>query len=368
MDENQTLKKGFFKKVYYSIFKLEKYGELSAEGVGRALGYLFKISLIVALTISICTLFKINSFKQKGIDFLNEQVGEYTYSNGILKVEKEEPIRAPSSTFGEIIVDTKVQTEEDVNKYINSLEEKKGILVLRDRILVKGVLGDGTVNYIYENTLKDLNVKELNKQQTIDFLNGPEMWKIFAVAFAIVMVYATTVVLFPIVFNAIILCIFGYVVSFIARAKLRFAAIFNLAVYALTLSILLNTIYIIINMTTGFTIKYFQVMYIGVAVIYIIAAIFILKSEFIKIQQEVSKIVKISKQDDKQSEEDKEKEENEENQENKEKQENEKNQENKEKQENKENEKKQENQDDNTKDEPVDDNEKDNNKNPEPEG
>ena len=309
---------------------LKKYGELSAEGVGRALGYLFKISLIVGLVISFGTLFKINTFKQKGIDFLNEQVGEYTYSNGILKVEKEEPIRAPSSTFGEIIIDTRVQNEEEINKYINSLEEKKGILVLKDKILVKGMLGEGTVSYIYENTLNDINIYELDKEQTINYLNGPQMWKIYAVAFAIVFVYATTVVLLPIIFNAIILSIFGYLVSFLARVKMRYAAIFNLAAYSLTLSIILNTIYIIVNMTTGFTITYFQVMYIGVAVIYMIAAILILKSEFLKIQQEVTKIVEVSKQKENDKQEDKEQDDQKQNENNQEDNKNDNQEENKE--------------------------------------
>ena len=38
--ENKELKKGFFKKVWYSIDKIEKYAELSAEGLKSALKYL----------------------------------------------------------------------------------------------------------------------------------------------------------------------------------------------------------------------------------------------------------------------------------------------------------------------------------------
>lgn len=297
MNDSKEYKKSFFKKLYYSIFKLEKYGELSAEGVGRALGYLFKLSIVVAIIISIGTIIKINNLKQKGIDFLNDQIGEFSYSNGVIKLEKDEPFRAPSTTFSEVIVDTKAISEEQINQYLNSFEAKKGILVLRDKILVKGLLGDGAITYTYDKTLKDLNITELNKQQAIDYLNGPEMWKIYGVAFAIIVLFLTGFILVPIVLNAIILSIFGYLVTFIARVRMRYAAVFNLAVYSLTLSILLNTIYIVIKMLSGFTMKYFQVMYIGVAVIYLIAAIFLLKSEFIKIQQEVSRIVKISKQE-----------------------------------------------------------------------
>ena len=300
MNDSKELKKGFFKKLFYSIFKLEKYGELSAEGVGRALGYLFKLSIIVAILISIGTIIKINNLKQKGIEFLNDQIGEFSYSNGIIKLEKEEAFRAPSTTFNEVIVDTKAISEEQINQYINSKKTKKGILVLRDKIVVKGLIGDGTFTYTYDKTMKDLNITELNKQQAIDYLNGPEMLKIYGVVFAVIVLFLTGFILVPIVFNAILLSIFGYLVTFIARVRMRYAAVFNLAVYSLTLSVLLNTIYIVIRMLTGFTMKYFLVMYIGVAVIYLIASIFLLKSEFIKIQQEVSRIVKIGKQEENQ--------------------------------------------------------------------
>lgn len=329
-NDSKELKKGFFKKVYYSIFKLEKYGELSAEGVRRAIGYLFKLSLIVSVVIAICTTVRINGLKQKAIDFLNEQVGEFTYSEGILKLEKDEPIRAPSTIFGEVIIDTKIETEEETNKYLNSMDEKVGILILKDKVLVKGIAGNGIITYNYKSILNDLNITELDKTKTIDYLNSSEMWKIYAIAFAIVFVYAIINVLLPILFNAVILSIFGYLVSWLAKVRIRYAAIFNLAAYSLTLSILLNAIYIIVNMITGFTITYFQVMYIGVAVIYLIAAILLLKSEFLRIQAEVTKIVEISKQKEMEEEKEKEKEKEEDQKENKENKDNNDNNDNKE--------------------------------------
>ena len=63
-----------------------------------------------------------------------------------------------------------------------------------------------------------------------------------------------------------------------------------MAVYSITLSIILNIIYLIVNMFVPFTIEYFQVMYVAVATIYLIAAIFIIKSEMIKKQIELMKI------------------------------------------------------------------------------
>ena len=94
---------------------------------------------------------------------------------------------------------------------------------------------------------------------------------------------------------------------------MRYVALFNMSVYSITLSMLLNIIYVIVNIFTSFNIEYFDVMYISVAVIYLFAAIFMIKADFIKKQQELIKIAEVEKQVTKENTE-----ENKDNQENKE--------------------------------------------------
>ena len=69
-----------------------------------------------------------------------------------------------------------------------------------------------------------------------------------------------------------------------------------MAIYAITLPTLLYIVYLGINIFYDYTIKYFELMYVMVASIYMIAAIFILKSEFNKKQGEVQKIVEVEKE------------------------------------------------------------------------
>ena len=71
---------------------------------------------------------------------------------------------------------------------------------------------------------------------------------------------------------------------------MRFLAVFNMSVYALTLSIILNMLYIAVNIFIDFKMDYFQVMYVSVSAIYLVAAIFLLKTEFVKQQAELMKI------------------------------------------------------------------------------
>ena len=49
MEENKTKNIKFFKKLWYSITKFEKYPEMAAEGIRSAIKYLIIISFIVSI-------------------------------------------------------------------------------------------------------------------------------------------------------------------------------------------------------------------------------------------------------------------------------------------------------------------------------
>ena len=308
-EDKKELKKGFFKKVYYSIFKLEKYGEMSAEGVGRAIKYLLKLSLILAIIISLGTLYQVNQMAKKGVDFIEKQVGEFTYKDGNLQLESNEPVIAPSQSFGKIIIDTNIENEEDINNYLNSFDGDKGILILKDKVLIKGASAKGVISYDYNTIFEGVNIYEINKDQVISYVNGNDTWKIYTIIFVFLLIYSLINSFLPILFNAVLLSLFGYLATWFARIRIRFAAIFNLAVYSLTLSVLLHGGYITVNIFTDFIIKYFQVMYIAVAAIYLIAAIFMIKTEFLKRQIEVAGVVRTKQEEQETKEEDKKQEE-----------------------------------------------------------
>ena len=86
-----------------------------------------------------------------------------------------------------------------------------------------------------------------------------------------------------------------------------------MGVHALTLPIILNILYIILNAFTGYTIKYFQIMYTAISYIYMVAAILIIKSDYIKRQMELDKLKseqeKVRAELDRQKEEDRKEEE-----------------------------------------------------------
>ena len=96
--------------------------------------------------------------------------------------------------------------------------------------------------------------------------------------------------LLTIISNVVLLSFFGYITTLLARIKMRYVAVFNMSAYALTLSVILNMLYVAVNIFVTFNMEYFQVMYVAVAAIYLVAAILILKADFMKKQLKVMKI------------------------------------------------------------------------------
>lgn len=284
---------GFFKKVWYSIVKIEKYPNMAAQGLGKAISYMAKIVAILAVVLCLGMVYQANGMVKEGIAYLQNEFPEFSYKDGILNVESEERIviSEEDSVTGRTIIDTKTEDEQVINGYINEVTEAgDGVIVLKDKVIVKSSAVAGTISYDYKQTFEPMGLTEFNKANVIEYASSSQIASLYVSIFLTIFVYAFLMYFLTTLSNAIILSLFGYITTLLARIKMRFVAIFNMSAYALTLSTILNMIYIGINIFVPFNMEYFQVMYIAVAAIYIVAAILILKTEFIKQQFELMKI------------------------------------------------------------------------------
>ncbi len=296
--EEKQHKMEFFKKVWYSITKIEKYPDMAAQGLSKAVSYFLKIIAILAIIISLGTIYQINDIVQDGAKYLRDEFPEIAYNEGILKVNSENEITIPkeNSIFGTVIINTNELEETQVNQYTNTVtQEGKGIVILKDKLIIKSASISGTVTYSYKETLEPMGIKEFNKQTILDYTTGSSILSIYVSLFLVLFVYAFIMYAISILADTLLLSFFGYITTKLARIKMRYVAIYNMSVYALTLSILLNMIYIVINIFVPFTITYFQVMYVAVAAIYLVAAILILKTDIINKQIELMKILEAEK-------------------------------------------------------------------------
>lgn len=292
-DKEEYLHLGFFKKVWYSITKIEKYPHMSAQGLAKSIGYLAKIVAILAIILCLGMMYQTNGLIKQGVNYLQNEFPEFSYNEGILDIKTEEAmtIAEENSVVGKTIIDTKAEDEQVVNKYINSIQESgSGLIILKDRIILKNESVAGTITYNYKETFSQMGITQFNKQDVINYANSNQIINVYVSVFVTIFIYGFVMYLLTTLSNVILLSIFGYITTWIAKIKMRYVAIFNMSVYALTLSIILNMIYMAVNFFITFEMEYFQVMYTAVAAIYLVAAIFILKSEFIKKQAELIKI------------------------------------------------------------------------------
>ena len=294
----EKLKVNFFKKMWNSIVKIEKYPDMAAEGVPRAIKYLSQLVLIVSLVLSFGMLYQTNSIIGQGVEYLKSEFPDFSYKDGTLEVKSEEPIiiEEENSIVGKVIIDTREDSEEEINKYVSSIgENSSGIIVLKNKAIIKNMAVEGAIEYEYKQSFDQLQISEFTKQDVINYANSSEVYKIYISVFITLIIYSFVMYFITTLWNAVMLSILGYITSLLTKIKMRYAAIFNMSCYALTLSILLNALYIAINTFVDFKVTYFQVMYISVAFIYLAAAIFIIKSEFIKKQTELIKVVEVEK-------------------------------------------------------------------------
>lgn len=291
--DEKILKAGFFKKVWYSITKIEKYPNMSAQGFGKAISYLAKIVAILAIIVSLGMIYQTYGIIEEGVEYLENSFPEFSYKDGILDVSSEGAITisAEDSYVGETIIDTKTDDETVKNDYVNKVTNAGGgIVVLKDEIRIKNSSVAGVITYSYKETIDKMGITEFNKQDVINYIQSGQMVSLYVSVFLTNFIYVFMMFFLDSIVSALFLSFFGYFAAWLARIKMRYVAIFNMAVYALTLSTILNMIYLGINIFIPFEMEYFQVMYVTVAAIYLVAAIFILKSEFIKKQMELMKI------------------------------------------------------------------------------
>ena len=296
-EKKDEMKKGFFKKVWYSIDKIDKYSELSAEGLKSAIKYLAILMLIIALISGMTTIYR-TSLKIKEIaKYIDEKAPELTYKDGTLSVDNQDIITDENENFGKIIVDTNTDDEQTINKYVNDVnDEENAVIILKNKLILKEANVSGTTNYNYKDLFGELGITEFNKADLINYLSGSGMSKLYLNLFLVLFMYAFAMYLINTLFYVILISTIGYLATMILRLKIRYVAIFNMGIYSITLSTILNMLYIGLNAFYPYKIGYFEVMYVLIASIYMIAAIFILKMEFDKKQGQVQKIVEVEKE------------------------------------------------------------------------
>lgn len=288
----KTKKVSFFKRIKDSVINFDEYLNFTEEKLSVAIKYIIKLALIFTFIITIALTVKIiQEANNLTISFQNE-APEFNFQNNELVIEgdNQKIVKGDESGYFGFIVDAQKENLQDVEERANY---QRVIALLKNKIVIKDVEGIET-SMSYEQLSNDYDLSNLNKSSIIQFLseNSTKIYAIFAV---IAFVYFFIAYLIQFLIDILLLSVVGYLISKIVGLKLKYKAIFNISSYAITLSVILYGIYMIVNLFTGFTIKYFEMAYNLIAYIYIITAMLTIKSDLIKQQIEVGKIVEEQK-------------------------------------------------------------------------
>ena len=312
MAEETKKEEGFFKKVLKSIKDFDKYEDFALEGKGVAFKYLIKLIAIFCAIICIAYTAKIVTNVNKLYIGLKEKLPEFSYQEGNLSTETEEPtiIEDYGDTIGTIILDTNIE-QSDIKEKYNENINKFGSAVVFSKDAVQIYNSSTNLTYKYTDVLASYNVQSFNKQDVINEIEKLNVVSISLSVYCVMYIYLFVLYFVSIMIDVLILSLLAYIVSRFSRIKLKYEPSFNVAAHSITLPVLLNLIYIIVNLFTGFEIKYFQIMYNTISYIYVVVGILMIKTDFINRQAELIKIaqeqLKVKEELEKQKEEEKEK-------------------------------------------------------------
>lgn len=281
----------FFKRLKNAITNFDEYQKFSQEKLGTAIKYFLKLMLIFSILISgflTARMYKeIETIKTS----FAEECPDFRIENNTLLIEGENKKYEKDigyETLG-LIVDSENTdlTEEQNGQY------QRIIAFYKDRMVMKTM--DTKTSMTYEDISKNQNINGLSKQQILDYANSNEMLVIYSIFFVVTIIFVFIAYSIQILLDIFLLSIIGLIMSKIATVKLKYKEVFNMSIYALTLSVVLYLIYICVNISTGFTIKYFDLAYQIISYIYIVTAILMIKSDLIKQQIEVGRIIEEQK-------------------------------------------------------------------------
>lgn len=287
-------KRNFFNDIWTSIRDFEKYEEFAADKISKAIKYILLLTLLFTLIIGGVYTYKFHLNLSEVRLFIDEKIDDIKYDNNKLQIIGKEPIilENEKGIIQTIAIDTSEEANtEELTKKIKAYDN--GILILSDRIIISSrTLNQERNIYLSELPLGRIN----NKQELMNMFSERNSTYIYLIFFETIFVYLFIVYSTSNLVDAIVLGVLGYIFARIVRLRLRFKATFNIGIYALTLPIVLNLIYITVQTFTGFRINQFQWMYTSISYIYVAVAILMIKTEIINQKIELMRLQKIQEE------------------------------------------------------------------------
>ncbi|WP_160686996.1 DUF1189 domain-containing protein [Clostridium sp. C2-6-12] len=253
-------KMGFRHKFAYSFFNFPAYKEFLAQGFGKALLYIFLVTLIFS---TITNVNRINQFLSETTDMqteFNKYAPQFELKNGLLTVDSAEPIYYRKDGFT-LIVDTTGKTNKSISDtyadvvYIDSNE-----FIIKQRYK--------TVQVMKFSDIPEMNVTNKTIQNIMSLLK---------IIFPVMLLFFDPIISFisNLASGCIILAPLSLTISSFMNVKLNYRKTCILSFYAMTMPLLLETLLAI----SGIVLNEFSVLFYLISLIYCGLAIRELKNK-----------------------------------------------------------------------------------------
>ena len=298
--ENKKI--GFFERIKLAIFKLEDYGMFLGERLSVAIKYFFLLVLLVSVFTSIATTYNCSKMINKFESYAKNELPDFTFENGNLTFSKNVEAYDNEFEFSFIADTQKDITQESITNYKNKIANL-GLILLADKAVF---IADGNeIEVEYTQLTKELgDISIANKQELINQLTPNTINTIIGNYFIADIIGTYLYNITAVFLDVCVVAVFGWVASRFCGISLKVIPVIQLSIYSLTLSLILSAIYSVTYVFTNFYIEYFDVFYLLIAYVYIIAAIFMVKYDLIKHNEELQELLQVEIQVRKENEED----------------------------------------------------------------
>ena len=193
----ENKKSSFFKRLKTSIFDFDGYQILATEKIGRTIGYIAILILIFTIIVSGVYTFQIFGLINTSRTYIDTQISEIKYENNNLNIipkGEDDVITLDINNFISARVIINTQTEDE-NKIQDSISEIKkadnGILLLKDKVLIKDALTNNTNEVDYKTICERFNIdlSNISKESILSALSGQDINIALAMFFVKAIIY-----------------------------------------------------------------------------------------------------------------------------------------------------------------------------------
>lgn len=293
--EETNKKLNFFTRLKYSIFKVENYGTFLGERFSVAVKYFLILILMVSIIVAMAQAGVFAKMLNKGYNYFVNEMPDFKYQDS--KLQSSEIVEAYDEEYDfHLILNTDENiTEDKIKEYRDKIyDSTNGIIILNNKLIY--IAAGSEAEYSFKDLANEYGFESIDKETILNEYDAYGNSSIIIMYFIISILGMFISNAITVAMDVLVLTLFGIIAARICGIRITMNPMAKITIHAITLPVIITGIYTAVYLLTGFVIKYYNLMYLLIAYVYVVAAIMILKTDLIKQQEELIKIEEVRKE------------------------------------------------------------------------